>query len=191
MDASPVSKLQQWLERWVDYGLPQRRVVGEGSPPWKKNGASSSSSALAIGNRSSSTWENQGTVLRRWWSWSSCDDWRTSSRFEGKTWRGYTFIRVSQPDLGTRQSRPMEMNTLMMTMIARSSSTLKRRALSCSSSRFLEVSNPQKGEVRVMWLDSANQEVYHLEFVQFVERPLCRVNLAYPCIPEGPFMDQK
>ena len=71
-----------------------------------------------------------------------CDDWRTSSRFEGKTWRGYTFIRVSQPDLGTRQSRPMEMNTLMMTMIARSSSTLKRRALSCSSSRFLEVSNP-------------------------------------------------
>ena len=55
MDASPVSTLEQWLERWVDCGLPQRRVVGEGSPPWKENGVSSSSSALAIGNRSSST----------------------------------------------------------------------------------------------------------------------------------------
>ena len=33
--------------------------------------------------------------------------------------------------------------------------------------------------LRVMWLDSTNQEVYHVELVQFVERPLYRVNLAY------------
>ena len=56
-----------------------------------------------------------------------CDDWRTSSRFEGQTWRGYTFIRVSQPDLGTPQARRFD----------------KSRALS-SSSRFLEVSTPKK-----------------------------------------------
>ena len=113
-----------------------------------------------------------------------CDDWRTSSRFEGQTWRGYTpsFVYPNQI-LGHHKRedltlRPMEMNTLRMTMTATSSSTLKSRALS-SSSRFLEVSTPQKGELQVMWLDSTNQEVYHVEFVQFVERPLYRVNLAY------------
>ena len=40
-----------------------------------------------------------------------CDDWRTSSRFEGQTWRGYTFIHVSQPALGTLQARRFDRTT--------------------------------------------------------------------------------
>ena len=91
-DASPVSKLQQWLDGWiVDYlndgwllPLETDRLLHE--------------------RTTVRFLEDGGREVH-------CDDWRTSSRFEGQTWRGYTFIRVSQPDLGTLQAGRFDATT--------------------------------------------------------------------------------
>ena len=71
-------------------------------------------------------------------------------------------------------------------MTATSLSLLKGGALSCSSSRFLEVSNPKKG--------SASHVIgqHKSRSIPFRVCTVCGKTTLQddPCIPEGPFMNQ-